>query len=240
MHGAAPSHSFFLALRSGHPSMSYASQQRDPRRHLTGIGFVILFHIALVYALVNGLARKVVDVLANPLDVKIIEAPKPVAPPPPPPPPPPPERKLVVPRPKITPPPTYVPPPEVAVSAPPAPVIQATQPEPVAPSPPAPPPAPPAPPPAPAVASVGVTCPNHANIRGSVPYPPRALQMNLSGEVLVEFIVRETGAIGNVRIVKSSNSVFNDVVAAAVARFQCVGQGQPVRVSVPFQFKLDN
>lgn len=223
--------------------MSYASQQRDPRRHLTGIGFVILFHIALVYALVNGLARKVVDVLANPLEVKIVEAPKPVQPPPPPPPPPPPERKVVAPRPKITPPPTYVPPPEVVVSAPPAPRIEATQSVPTPPSPPAPPappPAPAVPPPAPVVASVGVTCPNHLSIRSSVAYPPRALQMNLSGDVLVEFIVRETGAIANVHIVKSTNSVFNDVVAAAVARFQCVGQGQPVRVSVPFQFKLDN
>lgn len=222
--------------------MSYASQQRDPRRHLTGIGFVILFHIALVYALVNGLARKVVDVLANPLEVRIVEAPRPVQPPPPPPPPPP-ERKVVVPRPKITPPPTYVPPAEVVVNAPPAPRIEATQPVPSPPSPPgppAPPPAPVAPPTAPVVASVGVTCPNHMNIRSSVTYPPRALQMNLSGDVLVEFIVRETGAIDNVRIVKSTNSVFNDVVAAAVARFQCVGQGQPVRVSVPFQFKLDN
>ena len=149
----------------------------------------------------------------------------------------------MAPRPKITPPPTYVPPPEVVVSAPPAPRIEATQSVPTPPSPPAPPappPAPAVPPPAPVVASVGVTCPNHLSIRSSVAYPPRALQMNLSGDVLVEFIVRETGAIANVHIVKSTNSVFNDVVAAAVARFQCVGQGQPVRVSVPFQFKLDN
>lgn len=221
--------------------MSYASQQRDPRRHLTGIGFVILFHIALVYALVNGLARKVVDVLANPLEVKIIEAPKPVAPPPPPPPPP--ERKIVAPRPKIAPPPAFVPPREVVVATPPAPSIEVTQSVPAPPAPPSAAPAPPAPvapPPAPALASVGVTCPNHLNIRSSVPYPPRAQQMNQSGEVLVEFIVRESGAIGNVRIVRSSNSLFNDVVAAAVARFQCVGQSQPVRVSVPFQFKLDN
>jgi protein TonB len=220
--------------------MSYATQQRDPRRHLTGIGFVVLFHIALVYGLVNGLARKVVDVLSNPLDVQIIEAPKPIAPPPPPPPPPP--KVVAVPRPKIAPPPAYVPPPEVTVNTPPAPTIQATQAVPPPPAPVAPPepPAPPAPPPAPAVVSVGVTCPNHVNIRSSVPYPPRAQQMNLSGDVLVEFVVRETGAIGNVRIVKSSNSVFNDVVTAAVARFQCVGQGQPVRVLVPFQFKLDN
>ena len=40
--------------------MDYAQQQRNPAKHLVGIAVVILLHIALVYALVNGLARKVI------------------------------------------------------------------------------------------------------------------------------------------------------------------------------------
>ena len=43
--------------------MDYAQQQRNPAKHVVGIAVVILLHIALVYALVNGLARKVVEVI---------------------------------------------------------------------------------------------------------------------------------------------------------------------------------
>ncbi|NMG37406.1 energy transducer TonB, partial [Azoarcus sp. TTM-91] len=57
--------------------MSYALRQRDPRRHLTGIAFVVLFHVVLAYALLNGLAREVVKVFKDPLDVRLIEEIKP-------------------------------------------------------------------------------------------------------------------------------------------------------------------
>ncbi|NKI97912.1 protein TonB, partial [Rhizobacter sp. SG703] len=36
--------------------MNFSQRQRDPRRHVVGIGFVILFHAAIVYALLTGLA----------------------------------------------------------------------------------------------------------------------------------------------------------------------------------------
>lgn len=217
--------------------MSYATDQRDPRRHLTGITFVVLFHLLLAYGLASGLAREVVKVLKAPLDVRLIEEIKPTPPPEPPPPPPPPKKIVAKPRP-APPPPAYVPPPEVQVQAPaePAPTIAVVHAEPP------PPPAPPAPtaPPAPVAAAIGVTCPNHLSIRSAVPYPPQALRLGKSGEVLVEFIVAADGAIGNVRIVRSSDAVFERAVTNAVARFKCVGQGRPVRVTVPFQFALDN
>ncbi len=66
--------------------MDYASQQRNPGKHLPGIGFVVLLHVVLVWALVNGLARKVVEVVKGPLETKIIQEikpPPPEAPPPP-------------------------------------------------------------------------------------------------------------------------------------------------------------
>jgi protein TonB len=70
---------------------------------------VVALHGALIYALVHGLARQIVEVIRQPLETKIIEeikAPPPDKPPPPPPP------KLVMP------PPPYIPPPEVQVSVP--------------------------------------------------------------------------------------------------------------------------
>ncbi|ATE59155.1 energy transducer TonB [Thauera sinica] len=219
--------------------MSYALQQRDPRRHLPGIAFVVLFHVLLAYALANGLAREVVKVFKEPLDVRLIEEVKPV--PPPPPPPPEPVKKIVArPRP-APPPPAYVPPPEVKVQAPaePAPTISVVQAEPPPPAPPAPPPEPAAPP-EPVAAPIGVTCPNHVSIRSSVPYPPQALRLGKDGQVVVEFVVGAEGGIGSVRIVKSTDAVFNKVATDAVARLKCVGQGRPVRVTVPFQFALDN
>jgi protein TonB len=87
--------------------MDYAQQQRNPTKHLVGIGFVVLFHAVLVWAMVNGLARKVVDVVKGPLETKIIQEVKPPPPDAPPPPPP----KLAPP-----PPPDFIPPPEVNIA----------------------------------------------------------------------------------------------------------------------------
>lgn len=87
--------------------MSYA-QPKDSGSRLTGFVLVMLLHVLLVYALINGLARKIVEVVKAPLETKIIEEIKP--PPDKPPPPPPPRLK--------TPPPPYIPPPEVQVQMP--------------------------------------------------------------------------------------------------------------------------
>jgi len=214
---------------------SYAARQRDPRRHLTGIVLAVIFHVALGYALLNGLAREVVKAIRDPLSVRLIEEIRPSPPPPPPPPP----KKIarVQAKPRATPPPAWVPPPEVQVAAPtvepPITVVQQA-------APPEPAPAVAAPAPAPVAAAIGVTCPNHLSIRSSVDYPPQALRLNKSGEVVAEFVVDTKGKIGNVRIAKSSDPIFNKAVTDAVRRFNCVGQGRPVRVTVPFQFALEN
>ncbi len=86
---------------------SYA-QQKDPVRSAAGIGFVVLLHVILIWALVNGLGHKMMDVIKGPLETKIVTPPKPkldVTPPPPPP--------TIV-----TPPPPFIPPPIVNVDAP--------------------------------------------------------------------------------------------------------------------------
>ncbi|GLR14261.1 energy transducer TonB [Chitinimonas viridis] len=95
--------------------MDFAQQQRNPTKHLAGIGFVVLLHVGIAYGLMIGLHRDIIKVIQDPLETKIIEE---VAPPPPPetPPPPPPDFKAP------PPPPSFIPPPEVAVTPPPTPV----------------------------------------------------------------------------------------------------------------------
>ena len=42
-------------------AIDYAQRERDPTRHLLGIGAVVLLHVLVIWALVSGLARKVVE-----------------------------------------------------------------------------------------------------------------------------------------------------------------------------------
>ena len=211
--------------------MNFAQQQRDPRRHLAGIFTVILLHVIAIYALTTGMARKVVDILKKPLEVNLIEEVK-IQPPPPPPP-----KILPPPRQVVEPPPAYVPPPEVQVQTTVQPVISVTT------------AIPPAPqqvvvaPPAvvsPPVTSVGIVCPNHIDVRSHLPYPAMAQQMELNGDVLVEFIVTASGQISDVAVVNSTNRIFNSTATNAVKQLHCIGQGHDVRVRVPFAFRLDN
>lgn len=94
--------------------MDFSRPADDPRRHAWGLGIVVLLHVLVVYALVNGLARQVVDVVRVPVVARLIEE---VAPPPPPPPSPPPAA-VVAPVKRLPPPPVVVPVPEVAVPPP--------------------------------------------------------------------------------------------------------------------------
>src|SRR5690349_24847773 len=93
--------------------MQFGQQQSDYRRRFVGFGAVLLFHVLLVYALVSGLAKKVVDVVRAPIETKVIEEIK--KPPPPP-------EVVLPPPPKLeAPPPPFIPPPEVQIAAPPPP-----------------------------------------------------------------------------------------------------------------------
>lgn len=91
--------------------MEAVRRRASPHKHFLGIGFVILFHVVLVYALISGLARKVVEVIKQPLETKIIEE---VRLPPPPEPP-------VQPPKLAAPPPPFIPAPEINIAPPPAP-----------------------------------------------------------------------------------------------------------------------
>lgn len=85
---------------------AYAHESTFVPRRIVVFLFIILFHALLIWALANGLARKVVEVLAPPIQTDIIEEMKQDEPPPPPPPP------------EMERPPVEVPPPEVNIQIP--------------------------------------------------------------------------------------------------------------------------
>lgn len=189
--------------------MNYAEQQRNPSKHVIGFGIVIVLHILLGWALINGLARTVVEVIKGPIETKIIEETKP--------PPPPPEN--LPPPPKFAPPPpSFVPPPEVVVTPPPtpAPAITTTA---IVP-PPAPPvviaPVAPAAPPAPAAAPAAPAAPRVAarpaigNVQACAPgpddYPAVAVKEEATGTTKVRFTVDAAGKLAGSEVVRSAGA----------------------------------
>jgi len=222
--------------------MDFAQQQRNPAKHLIGMSIVVVLHVAVVYALMTGLARKVVEVIKQPLETKIIEEVK--APPlvdlPPPPSPP----KFE------TPPPPYIPPPEVQVTPPPQPVqntiTQITStPPPVAPPPVAPrveaPPAP-ATAPAPAPVDVRVQCPNVVAVVSDLQgrFSRLAAKESIADpvEVTVEILLDAQGQIKESKVIQSTNRLVNGLAISGVRQLGCKAPGQETRVHVPFVFRL--
>jgi periplasmic protein TonB len=189
---------------------------------MVGISFVILFHVIIVWALVSGLARKVVDVVRAPIETKVIEEIKKTPPPP---------EKVVPPPPKLeAPPPPFIPPPEVQITAPPPePTITATTPTP----PPAPVPFAPAQPvatePAPKPAgpvSAGVACTKLVN--PEVPPTP----VGISGATVAYRAATQGGKLVSFEITKfqmrggsdaKARRAFIASVEAAVRQYVCAG-----------------
>jgi protein TonB len=214
--------------------MNFSRQQADPRRHAVGFTFVVLLHVLVVYALVTGLAQKVVDVVRAPIETKVIDEVK--APPPPP-------ETVVPPPPKLeAPPPPFIPPPEVQIQAPPPvqPTITATPtppPDPVAIAPMAPPLAAPA---APAPVSAAVVCSNFKAVMGDAGFPRDAARMGLEkGDALIRFTLGAAGDIRDVRAVRASHPIFARSSIRIVGAYKCQGQGRDVLVQVPFGYQLE-
>src|SRR5205085_5355184 len=201
------------------PPMRYAHPQSSSRR-LTGLVLTIGLHIVLVYALIHGLARKIVEIVTPPLETKIIEEIKPPQPEKPPPPPP----KLA------TPPPPFIPPPEVNIQIPiqPPPTITA------APTPPPPAPVVIAPPPPPAPAAPARTPPVVLASSCDKPeYPPASRRANETGTVLLSFLIDTNGKVIDSKVERSSGSRRLDEAARAgleLCTFRpATAGGQPTR-----------
>ena len=195
--------------------MSYAHPRSNTRR-LAGLAITVVLHIVLVYALIHGLARKIVEVVSAPLETKIIEEIKPPEDKPPPPPP-----KLT------TPPPPFIPPPEVNIQMPlqQAPTIS------LAPSP-TPPAAPvviaPAPP-----AEVRTAAVVQAASCEKPEYPPAARRANETGTVRLQMLIDENGKVVDSKVERSSGSRRLDEAARAaleLCRFRpATVNGKPTR-----------
>ena len=213
--------------------MDFAQQQRDPTRHLIGIGFVILVHGLVIWALLTGMGSKMIEVIKKPLTATIIEEVK--LPPPPPPPPP---KKIIEPPKVQAPVQPYVPPPDIPVPTPQAPpVISAVTatppPEPVQIAPPAV-VAPPAPP-KPAVRR-GIV-----RISGDDPgYPRDAIRAGVQkGKVVVRLQIDEKGNVTDINfIVSEPPRVFEKVVRNALQDWKFRAEGEKYVGEVEINFTL--
>lgn len=216
--------------------MSY-TEPKDSGRRLTGMVAVLVFHVVLGYALVHGLARKIVEVVRSPLETKILEEIKPPPPDKPPPPPP----KLAAP------PPPYIPPPEIQIQVPQAvgPTITAvTQVKPPAP---VPPPARPAPPPPPAKPREPVRVGAVVDARAceKPAYPPASLRANETGIVLLTFLIDVDGTVVEGKVERSSGHRRLDEAARSalsLCRFKpATVDGKPERTwsRIEYEWKIE-
>jgi protein TonB len=107
--------------------MTYLQQPRSPLQTLPGLGLVILLHVGLIYALLNGLGTNFVEKFSPPMTTHLLDTAKPPPPPP------------VLPAPDVVTPQTmFVPFPDVKIPLPPplpnAPAATSHVPGPVAPA----------------------------------------------------------------------------------------------------------
>lgn len=207
--------------------MNYALQRKPAAKNAVGIGIAIIVHLAIGYALVTGLAKKVIDVIKQPIDTKVIEEFRK---------PPPPIDVPVVPPPRLeAPPPPFIPPPEVQIATPvpvPAAISNATA------TPPAvtdlKPVSPVTAPAKPAVVAIGVACPKMV----APVMPARALQDEIDGAVTARVTVRGGKVVG-IDILKSQpRGLFDAAVRAAIQQYQCQStDGLEVQAVQEFVFK---
>jgi len=201
----------------------------DGGSHAVGVGVVVAVHLVVGYALISGLAQRVVDAVRQPVDVHLIEEIKP-----PPPPPPKPVVKIAA---KVAPPPpVYVPPPVVQVATPAPPVVAVVTQQPQADVKPVPTPAvaPPAPPLKAEPVSIALVCPTMVKPE----LPRRAEQEGLGGSVRAQATIRG-GKVVQVEILSSKpRGLFDASVRAAMLQYGCQGSGADEIVATQnFEFR---
>jgi periplasmic protein TonB len=210
-----------LAILLEEASMPYSAERRSGSR-LVGLGFVVLLHIAIIYALVTALAHRAAPIPPAPIETKIIAAPPPkqIALPPPPPP------KLALP------PPPFIPPPEIKI-APPPPPPQSTAPTVIT----------TVKPPTP----VPVRVMPHLDQRHSTQpeYPPQARRLGEQGTVLLQVLVGVDGRVLEAKLLQSSGFPRLDQAALAGAKADyrflpgtIDGKPQPMWYSFRFNWRL--
>jgi len=173
--------------------MSYLEERSGSGRWI-GFSAVALFHVALIWALANGLGAKVIETVQGPIMAKILDTPpmkKDEVPPPPPP-------AL------DKPPPPFVPKPEITINLPPpvtpSKAITAVQSKVAAPT-------------QPALPDTSARSdPRHKNKQPD--YPASSRRMGEQGRVLLVLYVRADGSVQEAKVDKSSG--FSKLDRAAV------------------------
>jgi len=173
-----------------------------------GIIFVIVFHIVVIYALMQGLANSTIALLRDNLKAVVTtEEVKNDLPPPPPPP-------------DFKPPPVVAVQPEVQINLAAAPPPQTVITN--APAPPPPPPAPPkpvevAPPPPPPPPTPPTPTTSHAVTADD--YPPVSIRLQEQGTVHIKYLVKEDGTVGDCSVqMGSGKSRLDDAACTMVKR----------------------
>lgn len=167
-----------------------ATQQANSRRFFS-FGFVVLFHVFVIYAFASGLANHLVEKIPVDIIAKVEQPKLPDVKPPPPPPP-----DLA------KPPPPFVPPPDIVIQQeaanPNTITVQHTQQ--VAPPPPK---------------AQGITAPASIGKAHECAnyYPPIAQRLNQEGEVTVQFHISADGSVSDPSVVQSSGHDLLDQAA---------------------------
>ncbi|WP_420467968.1 energy transducer TonB [Panacagrimonas sp.] len=183
--------------------MNFSSEPGQNLHRLIGLVVVVLLHLLLIWGLLTGLARQVVELIPSPIETKIIEDIRP-----PPPEPPPPEPDLT------PPPPPFIPPPDIVIAPPPKPPRAITQ---IAKEPPPKPPAPPAPP------RKVVRVPARIDFEGSSRacrepnYPSASERLGEQGTSGISLLIGADGKVKETRVDESSG--YKRLDAAALRAF---------------------
>jgi protein TonB len=159
--------------------MPYAVKQNNTGK-LIGLAVTVVVHVAVIYAIMTGLAMRAVEIIKGPIETEILDEQQPEEDRPPPPPPP----KFEAP------PPPFIPPPEIAITAPtPTAITQVTREKPVE--------APPPPPRTPPKAD-----PRRPN--GKPDYPPTSQRLGEEGAVILDLFVGDDGRVKEAKVATSS------------------------------------
>ncbi len=209
-----------------HPAHSMSAPQLPyaPKHSARGVLVVLGMHLLLAWALVSGLAQRMVDVVREPIETRLID--EKMAPPPPPP---------DLPKPSTPPPPTavQVPVPVVIAQVAPPPQITLPPPAPTAPPPVTAAPAPvdairtPAPSPAPTPATAGRASPEELYVGGlraylnsikRYPTSREARQLRPQGTVKLKLEIDRSGQLLNATVELGSGSLLLDNEALRTVR----------------------
>ncbi len=81
-------------------------------------------------------------------------------------------------------------------------------------------------------------CPNSHDVRTQLRYPASARTEGFQGEILIDFTVAANGDIKDIEVKSAPIPVLDDASIEAVRKLKCEGQGQDLRVRMPFSFRL--